>query len=145
MVQKTRLATLLGLGGALLMSGAAYAQPPAGYSGGSPGSMSSGSMSSGGYPGGSPSSMSGGSYPGASGSAAGSAAGTTGSGAVSNAPGSMSTSTDASSTDQSSTDSIGSNVQDSSTLARTGGEPWMMALAGATLAIGALSLRRRIN
>ncbi len=141
MVQKTRLATLLGLGGALLMSGAAYAQPPAGYSGGSPGSMSSGSMSGGGYPGGSPSSMSGGSYPGASGSAAG----TSGSGAVSNAPGSMSTSTDASSTDQSSTDSIGSNVQDRSTLARTGGEPWMMALAGATLAIGALSLRRRIN
>jgi hypothetical protein len=141
MVQKTRLATLLGLGGALLMSGAAYAQPPAGYSGGSPGSMSGGSMSGGGYPGGSPSSMSGGSYPGASGSAAG----TSGSGAVSNAPGSMSTSTDASSTDQSSTDSIGSNVQDSSTLARTGGEPWMMALAGATLAIGALSLRRRIN
>jgi len=136
MVQKTRLATLLGLGGALLMSGAAYAQPPAGYSGGSPGSMSSGS-----YPGGSPSSMSSGSYPGASGSAAG----TSGSGAVSNAPGSLSTSTDASSTDASSTDASSTDVQDSSTLARTGGEPWMMALAGATLAIGALSLRRRIN
>lgn len=139
MVQKTRLATLLGLGGALLMSGAAYAQPPGSYPGSSPSGSSS--MSSGGYPGGSPGSMSPSSYPGASGSVAG----TSGSGAVSNAPGSMSTSTDASSTDLSSTDSIGSNVQDSSTLARTGGEPWMMALAGATLAIGALSLRRRIN
>lgn len=139
MVQKTRLATLLGLGGALLMSGAAYAQPPGSYPGSSPSGSSS--MSQGGYPGGSPSSTSQGGYPGASGSVAG----TSGSGAVSNAPGAMSTSTDASSTDLSSTDSIGSNVQDSSTLARTGGEPWMMALAGATLAIGALSLRRRIN
>ena len=138
MVQKTRLATLLGLGGALLMSGAAYAQPPGSYPGSSPSGSSS--MSQGGYPSAS-GSMSQGGYPGASGSVAG----TSGSGAVSNAPGSLSTSTDASSTDASSTDSIGSNVQDSSTLARTGGEPWMMALAGATLAIGALSLRRRIN
>ncbi len=141
MVQKTRLATLLGLGGALLMSGAAYAQPPAGYSGGSPGSMSGGSMSSGIPSGGiSSGSTSPGGYP----SASSGVAGTSGSGAVSNAPGTAS-STDYSSTDASSTDTIGSGVQDSSTLARTGGEPWMMALAGATLAIGALSLRRRIN
>lgn len=131
MVQKTRLATLLGLGGALLMSGAAYAQPPGG-TGNSASSPSSSAM------GGSPSSAMG-SYPGASGSAA-----TSDSGTVSNAPGAMS-STDLHSTDMGSTESIGSDVQDSSTLASTGGEPWMMALVGATLAIGALSLRRRIN
>ena len=133
MVQKTRLATLLGLGTALLMSGAAYAQPPGGYPGGPPqGAMgvpppsaTGGSLSQGGYPG----------APGL--------AGSSGSGAVSNAPGAIST--DYSSTDASSTESIGSDVEDSSTLANTGGAPWMMALAGATLAIGALSLRRRIN
>jgi LPXTG-motif cell wall-anchored protein len=53
--------------------------------------------------------------------------------------------TEMATTDMSTTESIGSEVEDSSTLANTGGEPWMMALVGGTLAIGALSLRRRIN
>lgn len=131
MVQKTRLATLLGLGGALLMSGAAYAQPPGGYPGGPPAGVPMGPPS-GAMQGGMPSGMQGG-MPG----------GAAGAGTVSNAPGAMST-TEMASTDMSS-ESIGSEVEGSSTLARTGGEPWMMALAGATLAIGALSLRRRIN
>ncbi len=112
MVQKTRLATLLGLSGALLMSGVAHAQNSV-----SPASAPGYSNPS--------------SYRGAS-SASGSTA-PTGVGTV-----------DSAQTIDSST--VTSDVAtDASTLPATGGEPWLFAFGGLTLAAGALTLRRRIN
>ncbi len=128
MVQKTRLASLLGLGSALLLSGVAHAQTSSsGGPGGVPGSSPySGAPSSSPYSGAPSSGYSG--APGASNAS---------SGTVSNQQTGDSTTITSNSSDTTATDD--------STLAKTGGEPWMMALAGIALAGGALTLRRRIN
>ena len=123
MVQKTRLASLLGLGSALLLSGVAHAQTATGTP---PGMAAPGYSSSPGYP--------------------GSSSGSTSSaptGAVNNQQAvDSSTTITSSSSDLSSTDV---SATDDGTLQNTGGEPWMMALGGIAIAAGALTVRRRIN
>ena len=119
MVQKTRLASLLGLGSALLVSGIAHAQTAA------PGAQPYG---------GPPSSAPGyTSAPGAPGSTSSAPTG-----AVNNQQ-----AVDSSSTITTSSTDVATS--DDGTLATTGGEPWMIALGGVALAAGALTLRRRIN
>ncbi len=116
MVQKTRLMTLLGLGVALV--GAAANAQMAPITPGAPGTQSMAA-------------------PGAVDNRASSTTGATG------GNGMAGSSTTITSTDMTTTDTLG--VSDAAPLRETGGEPWLMALAGVAVAAGALSLRRRLS
>lgn len=123
MVQKTRLASVLGVGVALLVGGVANAQTT---------TTTRVTVPSSPMPGGAP-----GAY-GAPGSYSTQTSAQTAPGAVNNASVSSSTTTESSAVG-------GEYADESAPLAQTGGEPWMMTLLGASVAVGALALRRRIN
>ena len=117
MTRRTQFASLLAVGSALLVSGIAQAQPPAGAPGGPPPGM------------GAPGDPAAGGAPGAPG-------GTADTGAVTN---------DTTTVTVTETDTAAVGADETTTMPNTGGAPLLMALAGSLTAGSALLLRRKLN